>query len=84
MPTLPFYYEEILQHFYTLSRSRQYFSELVPTKGGGMYTVRRPNPIVISEILSYNQMIANVLKDCDFLDIMQTLDYLFMKDAFKR
>ena len=49
-----------------------------------MYTVRRPNPIVISEILSYNQMIANVLKDCDFLDIMQTLDYLFMKDAFKR
>ena len=84
MPSLPFYYEEILQHFYVLSRSRSYFAEIVPTKTGGMYTVRRPNPIAISTIIDYNHNIAKILKDSDFLDIIQSLDLLFMTNAYKK
>jgi len=84
MPVLPFYLEEILNHFYTLSRSRQYYAEIVPTKTGQVYTVRRPNPIDVSVILSYNANIAKVLKDCDFLDIIQTLDHMYMQNAFKK
>ena len=84
MPSLPFYYEEILNHFYVLSRSRSFYSELVPTGMGGTYTCRRPNPIDIPTILSYNQTIVRVFKDAEFLDIVQTLDMLYIANAYKK
>jgi hypothetical protein len=84
MPILHPCLEELIQHFNTLSSSRTYFSELTPTKNGGFASSVKPNPLAISTILDYNQRIAKVLKDSDFLDIMQTLDRLFVHNAFKR
>lgn len=84
MPSLPDYYEELLQHFYILSRSRTYYSELRPTKKGGMYSVRQPNPIDIQTILSYNQSIVKFIKDVDFLHLIQSLDELHLIKSSKR
>lgn len=83
MPVLPPCYEEILYHFHVLSRSRSVYSETRPSKSGGTYTARRPNPIDIFTILSYNQRVAKVLKDREFLDIIQDLDSIFIMNASK-
>jgi len=84
MPVLVPCYSEILQHFYALSRSRSYYAEVVPAKTGSVYTIRRPNPIDLGTLLSYNQRVAKVLKDSDFLDIIQTLDNMFLQNSYKK
>jgi hypothetical protein len=84
MPVLPFFYQEFIEHFCVLSRSRHYYSEVVPTKTGGMSITRKPNPIDLTNILSYNEKVAKVLSDRDFIDIIQTLDSMYIEKAHKR
>lgn len=84
MPDLPPYYEELVSHFRVLSNSRSYFSELIPTKAGGMMGIRRPNPIDISTILRYNQDIYGLLPPEDFLEIIQMLDLMYLNRAYSQ
>lgn len=84
MPVLPPYYEELVSHFHVLSRSRSFFSEMIPTKSGGMAAIRRPNPIDICSILDYNDRIYGILSPEDFLEIIQTLDMMYLNRAFSR
>jgi len=81
MPELPPYYEELVSHFHVLSRSRSYFPLTSPTKNGGTKTSIMPNPIDISTILRYNQDIYGLLAPADFLEIMQTLDIMYVNIA---
>lgn len=84
MPFIDAAHEELVSHFHVLSRSRSYFSEAIPNKNGAIVSFRRPNPIDISSIIRYNHNIARVLSDQDFLEIIQTLDHIFLTKKFKQ
>jgi hypothetical protein len=79
MPSLPWYYSEFLSHFSALNRARTY--SLVQGKDKSF---RIPNPIDIPSILQYNEAIVKMSNPSDFLDIVQTLDDLFMTHSAKR
>jgi hypothetical protein len=67
-----------------MSRSRSFYSIVVPTKNGGTRSIRRPNPIDISVILRYNHDIYGILASSDFLEIIQALDEIYLIKEYSR
>lgn len=78
-PDIPWYYFEFIKHYNNLSRSREY--KLIQTKDKS-YNI--PNPIDIASILQYNEAIVKMSNPSDFLDIVQTLDDIFIAHFTKK
>jgi hypothetical protein len=79
MPEVPWYYQDYLKHYRSLSRSRT--MRTINVKLG---TVNVPNPIDISSIILYNVFISKENNFLDFLDIIQTLDDIYITHYMKK
>lgn len=78
-PDLPWYYYEFVRHFRILSNNRTYRSFQAGDK-----VISIPNPIDISTILSYNEHIVKMRNPFDLVDIIMTLDDIFMRNSMKK
>jgi hypothetical protein len=79
MPDLPWYYQEFVRHFRILSNNRVY-----RTFQAGDKMISTPNPIDITTILRYNEYIVKMANAADFIDIIMTLDGVFMTNSLKK